>query len=394
MKKILFPLLVLLIAALAGAYLYASRPDTVDVVQLSSEVLEQSLVVTGRVQTESVFPLRAETEGRLLNVAEEGAAVTKGAVLARLQDPDGDILAAQAAAALKAAELALLNLSRYEQPSAAVQARQARLRHEQAHRRVQQALAMGQLLGEEDLRDAREAEKLLADELRLAELRLSRLEKGGLEQQTRETAVVQAREQMRLAELRRQRAHVFSPMDGQVLERLHVAGERIAKGDALLTLASGTGREIIADVDERWLPLLEPGLEAAVLADAWPDRPFTATLLRVAPGVDRDRGTLRIRLSSTRWPDFLREGMTVSVQLAGRPQSKPSLPLSALTVSGPATGVWRLVNGRAVFTPVRPGRRTTSRVEILSGLAPQDQVIRNAAGVVAGRPLRAKGLNP
>lgn len=394
MKKLLIPLLALLIAVSAGVFLYTSRPETVEVVQMSAVVLEQSLVVTGRVQTESVFPLRAETEGLLLQVAEEGATVAKGAVLARLQDPDGDMLAAQALAALKTAELSLLNLSRYEQPSAGVQAQQVRLRHEQARRRVQQAVAMGPLLGEEDLRDAREAERLLADELRLAELRLSRLEKGGLEQQTRETAVLQAREQLRLAELRRQRARVISPVDGQVLERLHVAGERIAKGDALLTLVSGSGREIIADVDERWLPLLEPGLEAAVLADAWPDRPFAATLLRVAPGVDRDRGTLRIRLRSTRWPAFLREGMTVSVQVAGRPQSKPSLPLSALTVSGPTTGVWRLLNGRAVFTPVRPGRRTTSRVEILSGLTPQDPVIRVAAGIVEGRPLRATGLNP
>ncbi|RTL37390.1 MAG: efflux RND transporter periplasmic adaptor subunit, partial [Rhodocyclaceae bacterium] len=66
-------------------------------------------------------------------------------------------------------------------------------------------------------------------------------------------------------------------------------------------------------------------------ADAYPARPFDATLYYLAPAVDPQRGTVEIRFRVPAPPDFLRPDMTVSVEtITGRRDATLVLPSEAV----------------------------------------------------------------
>lgn len=84
-------------------------------------------------------------------------------------------------------------------------------------------------------------------------------------------------------------------------------------------------------MDEKNLEVLAIGQPGMCIADAYPAQPFQARVSFIAPSVDPQRGTVDIRLSLASTPDFLRQNMTVSVNVEAsrssphwRPFAKPS----------------------------------------------------------------------
>src|SRR5690606_20970426 len=100
-----------------------------------------------------------------------------------------------------------------------------------------------------------------------------------------------------------------------LLTRAAEPGDLVQPGQVLFTLALRGATEILAPLDEKNLPLLALGQEARVVSDAYPQRPFPATLHYIAPSIDPQRGTVDLRLRVEPAPDFLRQDMTVSVNI-------------------------------------------------------------------------------
>src|SRR5690606_19967402 len=123
----------------------------------------------------------------------------------------------------------------------------------------------------------------------------------------------------------------------------------------------------------RFLSTLEVGQPARVVADAYPNAPFDATVTRLAPSVDATRGAVEIRLRpSGPPPPFIREDMTLSVEVVtGQRSDARLLPLRALRPGASATRGHVLVaqSGRAVVREVELGLRTLDQVELRGGLA-------------------------
>jgi len=70
------------------------------------------------------------------------------------------------------------------------------------------------------------------------------------------------------------------------------------------------------------LPQITLNQPATLLADAFPQEKFTATISHIAPSINDTRGTIEIRLKNPKWPTFLREGMTVSMELLTQQQAQ------------------------------------------------------------------------
>jgi HlyD family secretion protein len=395
MKKTAVALLLLLLIV-GGLFFWRQQPLTVDAETPRPLAFRQSLVATGRVQTEATLAVRAETDGRLRTLAAEGKTVRAGEVLAELDDPDGEVQVAQAEAAVRAAELEWQRLGQQDRPQALLRRDQAQVLRQQAQRQLDNlnALKLSQNVSADALAAARETLALRDSDLQQAELTLAAVREGGIDSRRREAALAQARAQARSAQLRQSRARVASPVAGVVLQRQVQPGERVRAGDSLLELAAVQGREVVADLDERWLPQLAVGQSATLLADAWPDRPFAAQITRISPGVDSLRGTVRLRLGAAQWPEFLREGLTLSVQIGGGEVLALTVPATALTQAEGRSGVWLVRAGRAEFRAVRAGRKAEGRVEILSGLTAGETVVTQPAGLKAGQPLRPRSRAP
>jgi HlyD family secretion protein len=153
-------------------------------------------------------------------------------------------------------------------------------------------------------------------------------------------------------------------------------------------------------VDERYLAQLQPGQAASVVADAFPDRRFNARVQSIAPLVDAQRGAVEVKLAPpTPTPDFLREDMTLSVEVVtARRDSALVLPLAALrdppgsaAAGAGSDSVLVLQDGRAQARPVRLGLRTLDAAEVLEGLRPGDTVLLGP-NATAGRRVKPQAL--
>ena len=184
-------------------------------------------------------------------------------------------------------------------------------------------------------------------------------------------AVVQAEAAFTSAEREHQRAHELVAQDFFPQQKLDDA-------------------RIDANVDEKNLRLIQPGMPARAVADAYPGQSFDAQLNYIAPAVDPQRGTVEVRLAVPNPPPFLRPDMTVSVELLGG-MKKDALVLPSGAVRDAdreAPWVLALQDGRAVRAPVKLGLRGVGSVEITEGLREGAPVIPQTEKAVPGDRVR------
>jgi HlyD family secretion protein len=150
------------------------------------------------------------------------------------------------------------------------------------------------------------------------------------------------------------------------------------------------------------------GQPATVVADAFADQRLAARVALIAPAVDAQRGAVEVTLTLDQdAPAFLREDMTLSIEVETARRSKAlALALAALrsapgvgqgSAPGSAQGavddtgeVLVVVDGRAQPRSVRLGLRSLQAVEVLDGLQPGDVVVWGA-GAVPGQRVRVRG---
>jgi HlyD family secretion protein len=167
-------------------------------------------------------------------------------------------------------------------------------------------------------------------------------------------------------------------------------GTVAAPGKALLVLAPAGDLQLVLQVDERNLGKIAVGQKAVASADAYPDRHFSATISYINPGIDITRASVEVKLKVDDPPAFLRQDMTVSVDISVA-QNDDALVLPARSVRDALSGApWVLGvrNGRAYKQPVRLGLQGSAQVEVIDGLAPGDVALPAASGVLTGQHVR------
>jgi HlyD family secretion protein len=187
-----------------------------------------------------------------------------------------------------------------------------------------------------------------------------------------------ARSGTTLAQARLDQAVLTAPADARVLLRAVEPGQIVQPGRALVTLALVGPVQLVGQVDERYLEQLQIGQPATVVADAFPGQRFAAQVQVIAPLVDAQRGAVEVKLSMPQAPVFLREDMTLSVQVeSGRRASALVVPIQALAgdpASNAAT-VRVVRGGRVEERALRLGLRTLEAAEVLDGLTAGDLVL-------------------
>ena len=376
--------LLLIVAAAAAAW--RLRAPQVDVVTLGTAPLVRTLQFSARVATTSRVSVGATLTGRVADVAvREGDAVRQGDVLLRLETDEAQAALAQAQANAQQAQARLAGLRGAGRTQAQAQLAQADATLRAAERelaRTQQLVASG-FISEARLDDARRAVAVARAQRDGAGAQAQAVGERGAELAQAEAQLQQARAAVQAAQARLAQTVVHAPTDGRVLLRKVEPGQIVQPGSALLSLALAGPTELVAQVDERFLDQLQPGQAASVVADAFPAQPFAAQLRSLAPAVDAQRGSVEVKLAPRQAPpDFLREDMTLSVEVrTGERPAALALPLTALRSPAPGApdSVWVLADGRVQARPVRLGLRTLEAAEVLEGLAEGTAVIVGSA---------------
>ncbi|MBU2287744.1 MAG: efflux RND transporter periplasmic adaptor subunit [Gammaproteobacteria bacterium] len=393
--------LILLLLGLAAA-LWAPRwlqGPRVPVTEVVRRDFVQSVVAAGHVETPHRVSLGTQIGGVVARVpVAEGQAVDKGQLLIELDDGEARAAAAQADAAVMQAMARLRQLGEVQAPVAAQTVRVAQVNRDnaRAHWTRNAELYRQGFIGRAALDDLQKNVDLAEAQLQSAIRQRDTASPGGSDHALAMQQLTQARAAADAARSRLGYTRIAAPVAGTLIARNVEPGDAVLAGKSLMVLSPAGEVQVVAQIDERNLGLLATGQTAKVSADAYPAQRFEARLAYINPGVDVQRGSVEVKLSVADPPAYLRQDMTVSIDIdvAFRPQAL-MVPSDALH-DADSDHPWAMVlaDGRAERRDLRLGLRAGGMNEVLSGLEAGDRVVpASVAGAVAGarlRPLTAR----
>lgn len=219
------------------------------------------------------------------------------------------------------------------------------------------------------------------EQLDLAETNAERLqalfEGGSVTASERDDAVSQREvlraEERRLA-VRLAKTRIEAPFAGTLGLRQVSPGDLLETDTLITTLQTVTDLKVDFNVPERFRSSVDPGTRLS-LTVAGQGRPFEATVRAISPRVDIATRTLTVRADVANPERRLLPGNYARVELITRNDTALVVPSVAVLQSLEAVSVFTVENGVAVRRDVETGQRTGSRVEILGGLNPGDEII-------------------
>ncbi len=372
-------------AVAAGLGWWLLRPPTVAAVELRAAPLVRSLQFSARVATTSRVDVGSTLTGRVVQVlVAEGATVRQGQALLRLESAELRAALAQAQAGERQAVAILAGLrstGRATVRAAVAQADSVLIAAQAELRRTQDLVAKG-FVSPARLDEAQRTVAVAQAQLASARAQSAANDDAGTDVAQAQAQLALARSTTEAARARLDQAAVTAPADARVLARLVEPGQIVQPGKALLSLALSGPLLLEAQVDERYLEQLQVGQVASVVADAFPERRFAARVQSIAPLVDAQRGAIEVKFAPQDAPAFLREDMTLSVEVqTARRERALSLPVAALRGEASATTATVLLarEGRVEQRTVQLGLRTLDAAEVRDGLAEGDVVLLGPA---------------
>jgi RND family efflux transporter MFP subunit len=182
-----------------------------------------------------------------------------------------------------------------------------------------------------------------------------------------------------------------APFDGVVVRRMLDPGATVGPGQPVLAIRSRAPAEVVAAVPESELGRLARARFAFRSGDGpWRD----AVLARVDGMTDYATRTRVARFRPARGGEPLEPGAFARVRIAGAaPRAGAaaaadgplSVPARSLVRRGALTGVYVVRDGRAYLRWLRIGAADGERVEVLSGLSPDELIAADPAGLADGR---------
>jgi HlyD family secretion protein len=357
--------------------------------------LVQTVVASGRIMTPQRVSVGAVVTGRVVRIpVNEGQLVTRGEVLIELDDRDERAAAAQAQAAVAQAEAKVRQLREVGLPAAEqslLQAQANAINARQQFERARDLKAKG-FVSQAALDDAQRNLDVAESQLRAARLQVQSNSPAGSEFALALTALAQARANLGAAQARLDETVIRAPVDGTLIARAVEPGNVVQPGKELMALAPTGETQVVVQIDEKNLAQLKLGQKALGSADAYPRERFAAEVVYINPGVDALRGSVEVKLRVPDPPDYLRQDMTVSVDIeVARSRGTVVVPADAVRDMNSAQPWVLVVDGwRARRRAVRIGLKGEGRVEVLRGIAPGDRLISLANGPVRdGQRVRA-----
>jgi HlyD family secretion protein len=202
---------------------------------------------------------------------------------------------------------------------------------------------------------------------------------------------------------------IRAPFAGVITAKRAFVGEAVSpfgsspsgggSGGAIVTIVEFSSLYVGADVNEANLSKLSKDQPAEITLDAVPDKVYQGRLRQIVPAADRQKATVRVKVAFLDPDDHVLPDLSARVAFTSAPtqgkQAHPRIvvPKSALATVDGRTGVYRVVDGRAVFTPVTAGGDVQGQVEVTQGLQGGERLIALATGarIKDGDRVRVEG---
>ena len=306
--------------------------------------------------------IAAKITGRVTKVNfDEGMHVQEGFVLATLDDSDARRALDSAKADRDSAQAAIADFE--------VQLKNAEI---ELHR-AKQLLAAG-VQSQETLDNATMAADSLRAKIALAKEQVAASQARVAEaQQAVDNTVIRA------------------PFDGIVVSKDAQVGEMVSPISAgggftrtgIATIVDMNSNEIEVDVNEAYIARVVPGQNVTAVLDAYPDWQIPSKVRTVIPTADRQKATVKVRISFIRLDPKILPDMGVKVTFLGdEPKEKTGAAPPAALVSSDAirddagkSVVYLVKDGKLERRAITAGNARGDQTEILAGLTPGDVVV-------------------
>lgn len=371
----------------------------IQVQAMTAQPLVQSVVTSGHVEA----PHRAAIGSQIIAAVRripvaEGQRVEAGQVLLELEDSELRAAAVQASAAVAAAQARLRQLVEVQGPVAQQAALQAQVTLANAQSQLARNLRLQEqgFIGPAAIDDLRKAVDLASAQLHAAQAQAATAQPRGSDYAVALTALAQARANADAATSRLRYATIRAPAAGVLIKRDVEPGDVVQPGKTLMTLSPEGQTQLVVQIDERNLKSLRVGQAAQASADAYAERCFAAELAYINPGIDAQRGSVEVKLAVPGPPEYLRQDMTVSVDImvASRARALVVPLLAVREIDGARPWVMKAEHGRLVRQDVVLGLRSGGLAEVVQGLVPGELVVPTSAPAAAGARARPVAVEP
>ena len=290
------------VALMAAAAVAAGcKKETPQVVYQAVPVERRDIVVSaqaaGAIQPDTTVEVKSKASGEILGLsAETGQLVKRGAPLVRIDPRNARNTLAQAEADLTVARAKLTNAT---------------------------------------------SQKRRADELfKSQSITEQEHEQALLDYADATAAVVRARVSVDNARIQLEDTDVRAPITGTVIEKdvergtvIASATSNVSGGTTLLKMADLNLVQVRTLVDETDVGKIQPGQQASVTVDAFPNRTFDGTVLKIEPQAQTEQNVtvfpVLVRIDNRE--GLLRPGMNTEVEVhVGRRDQVPAVPNAAL----------------------------------------------------------------
>jgi RND family efflux transporter MFP subunit len=362
-----------------GVYAYMHQKPEVEVATAQkTEAGPQALLnASGYVTPQRRATVAAKITGRVTGVFfDEGMHVHPGFVLATLDDSDAQKALASAKADVNATQAGIADL-------------QVQLKNAQIELHRAEALQAAGVQTQEALDNARMAVDSLKAKIEL----------------TKEQ-VVAAEARMREAQQVVDNCVIRAPFDGIIVSKDAQVGEMVSPVSAgggftrtgIATIVDMNSNEIEVDVGEAYIARVKPGQEVTAVLDAYPDWRIPCRVRTIIPTADREKATVKVRISFKKLDPRILPDMGVKVTFLGEEPKQAQMPPSALTVPQNAVRddagqkvVYLVKDDHVERRAVKVGNMRGSDTEILAGLTAGDTVVvRGPADLRDGQAIAIK----
>jgi len=373
-KRVIYAAIPVLIFAgiVAGAYALRSQKPMVEVAAAAKPEAggpQTALNASGYITPRRRATIAAKITGRVTGVFfDEGTRVAEGQLLATLDDSDVKRSFDSAKADRDSAQAAIADFE--------VQLKNAKILLHRAEQ-LQQAGVQTQ----EALDNALTAVDSLKAKIALTKQQVA----------ASESRIAMAQQAVDNCTIRAPFAGVVVSKDAQVGEMVspNSAGGGFTR-TGIATIVDMKSNEIEVDVNESYIARVENGQKVTATLDAYPDKPIPSKVRTVIPTADRQKATVKVRITiiDLEKYNFILPDMGVKVafleneQPAGKdkgkdkgPQAVAFIPKGAVRSDSNASFVFLVRDGRVERRAVSLGLDRGTDVAILAGVSPGDSLV-------------------
>jgi multidrug efflux pump subunit AcrA (membrane-fusion protein) len=337
-----------------------------------------------------------EVDGILSDLkAEEGTRVSKGMLLAQIDDTDYLLEVKRAEATVEAADSRLQQLVTGARPQEVQLAKAemdqslADLEKRKADRERAKKLFDGQYISAQDWDAARTAYEVAVATHQKAKENLGLVTEGPRKEEiaAARAQLDQSKAALSLARQKLGKTKVSSPLAGVVRLKRVSKGEFVKNGNPLFTIIQSNPLKLRFTLSEKDVGKVKPSQEVLLRVDAFADKEFKGKVTTIFPSLEEKTRTLMVEALVPNPEESLKAGLFTKVILyTGSPQETVVIPITALLYEEAKIKVFVEDGGRAKEKSISIGGKYGELMEIAEGLKEGEKV------VVAGQQNLSEGV--